>query len=69
MPKGELVIHPTLWNRMFPDPRFGQLCPVCRKDVYPMTPIHFEPHGDGRFSIIHADCANPPKAPGEPEAI
>ena len=68
-PKGELVIHPAYWRLLFPDPRYEALCPVCRRPVFAMTPIHLDHLDDGRISIIHADCANPPQAPDEPEAV
>ena len=63
-PRGELVIHPTLWKRLFPDSRMGQLCPLCRMPVYAMTPVKIEPTDHGLL-ICHHDC--PPVGDG-PEA-
>ena len=69
MPKGELVLHPTLFNRLFPPPNDKPACPVCHQPIYVLTPIHGERLDNNTVLIIHADCANPPKAPDEPEAI
>lgn len=63
-PRGELFIHPTLWRRLFPDPKMGALCPLCRMPVFAMTPVKLEPTERGLL-ICHNKC---PPTGGGPRA-
>jgi hypothetical protein len=50
---GQLVLHPTHWLwKGGPHPA----CPVCRREILPLTPVVMEDLDDGRTLVVHEEC-------------
>ena len=55
---GDLLLHPTHWLwKQLPHP----ICPECRLEIFPMTPVDIEYLDDGRAMFRHAECATKPE--------
>lgn len=54
-----MVLHPmhTLFRQcLHPN------CPVCQREIIPLTPVEIEWLDDGRFLVRHAECGKNPIA-------
>jgi len=58
---GDLLLHPT-------HPLFKQfkqpMCPECKREIFPMTPVDLEPLDNGLTMYRHEKCAKTEETEG-----